>query len=144
MVSYSLSICDLECKNPKLVRRFHFDYDLSSVKTNQSIPIFHFQYAGELSPYLKKLGVSNQHMNPELSEPRVYYQPVTLALLLNLVFNEFRNEITNKILQTPEWFALIKANEEKVLKPYYKYCNEFLQSAKNDKKLFTNDFCYGN
>ena len=141
IVSYSLSICSMNKAEPYLIRRYHFDYAINGASNNH--PIFHFQSPGELSPTLDREGFSIDHMDPELSEPRLHYQPMTLALLLNLVFKEFYTENTNKVLDDEAWRGLIYKNEKEVLKPYFTHCADYLKTHHSASKLLTKDFNYG-
>ncbi len=139
MVSYSIGICN----GHDLIRKFHFDYAIPGQKTNQDVPVFHFQYGGELSPYLAELGISDTKIEPWLSVPRLNYQPVTLALLLDIVFCEFRTDETNKIVEDSNWRALVRKNEELVVKQYYENIASFMGSGKY-RNCLIRDYCYGN
>ncbi len=146
--SYSMAISVVDSK--RLLRRFHFDYILPDSARRQPHPIFHLQYAGKLSPRLKRDGFEHDHMDPWLSEPRLFFIPMSLALLVNTVLKEFPDERTEKIIERPEWRNLIRKNENLLLTPYFRCCNLFLSSNRTDQlltktdQLFTNDFCYGN
>ncbi len=138
-ISYSLSIGDKT--NNKLIRRFHFDYLISEQKSKQ--PVYHFQYPGENSPYIKTLKLDNSHMNPEVSEPRFFYLPTTFSILLHNILIQFKDDKVEKILETDEWRSLIRDNEKFILKKYFENCNSFFSMSSCDKKLFTSDFYYG-
>lgn len=144
-VTYYLAICSsVASGNCKILRKFHFDYDNGTGTRRQPHPRYHFQYAGEkpsgmcvpCEPYENVL-------YPSLSEPRLPYTPMSLALLLNCVFIEFRTEITNKISEDNQWRNLVEANEEQLLKPFYRNCCNLFNGEHSSKKLFTTDYCYG-
>ncbi|MCK4765609.1 MAG: hypothetical protein KAW12_25640 [Candidatus Aminicenantes bacterium] len=130
----------------KLLRKFHFDYvpvEPASSSYRQPHPVFHLQYAGELSRKLQEMGLTNSHMDEKLKEPRLYYSPISLALLINLIVVEFSGEKTWKLTRNPEWRSMIRKNEDLILKPFYQRCCDFFSNRDNNK-LFTNDFYYGN
>lgn len=143
-VSYYLAICDSKKDKNKfrLLRQFHFDYDISGHQNDH--PIFHLQYAGKLSPSLMAHNYVNNQMHPWLSEPRLHHHPVTLALLINLVFKEFKRIKLVSLLTDDRWRGIVQNNEELVLKPYFEQCNTFMTSRHTAKDhLFTDNFCYG-
>lgn len=119
-VTYYLAICDPDTK--KLIRYFHFDYAISgSVKKNPK-PIYHLQFCADLPPALQSKGYVLDY--PDIDYPRILSLPMSLALLLNLIFMEFYTEEFASIIKRPEWNSLVKANEELMLCPYYNSCNE--------------------
>jgi hypothetical protein len=136
--SYDVAICN----NKKIMRKFHFDYTPANIKKRAPHPIFHLQYPGELSSNLLALGLEHNHLDSSLSEPRMPFTPMSLALVINLIFKEFQNERTNQIIEDKTWRELIKTNEKQLLCLYYRKCNSFLSAPPADK-LFTNDYCYG-
>lgn len=141
--SYYLAICETESTHHRLIRKYHFDYVLPDSARRQPHPIFHLQYPGKLSPHLSKLNFDCNHLDTWLSEPRLFYMPMSLALLVNIVLREFPDEKTEKIIERSAWRNLIRKNENLLLVPYFRCCNLFL-SANHSEQLFTNDFYYGN
>lgn len=142
--SYYIAICE-GCSPPaKFLRKFHFDYNLSETKCFH--PIFHLQYCGKLSPSLKDIGYNQthiEHMSPWLSVPRIPFTPISLALLLKYIFREFCDKKTNhQIAELSEWRDIIKENEQLILEPYYKTCNNFIDKNKGEANLLS-DFYYG-
>lgn len=142
-ISYSLAICNNDKPKARLLRRYHFDYALPSLLRRQPHPVFHLQYAGKLSPRLQSLNLEHQHIDAWLSEPRLCYSPMSLALLINMIFKEFPNETNIKLSESSEWRNLIRKNENLLLAPFYKICHNFI-STRTSQKLFVNDFYYGN
>ena len=116
LVSYYLSICENNTPPSELLRKFHFDYNDPEQETDQPIPVFHTQYGGELSDYLKEKVLDEEKLEPWLSVPRLNHCPLTLALLLDIVFCEFPSEQTTRIAERNEWRCLIKENEELVVR----------------------------
>jgi len=141
--SYYMAICKTDSTHYRLVRKYHFDYILPNLVRRQPHPVFHLQYAGELSPHLLDLNLEHDHMDTWLSEPRLVFMPMSLALLVNVILKEFPDERTKKIIERREWRDLIRRNENLLLVPYFRCCNLFLSNNKPDL-LFTTDFCYGN
>lgn len=143
-VSFSLAICENKEPKNRLVRRYHFDYAMKGSVVRQPHPVFHMQYAGELSPYLQSLNLDHSHIDSWLSEPRLVYMPMSLALLINFVFKEFNDETNQRIVESSDWRQLIRKNESHLLAPYFKCCHTFLQTGSDPNNLLTVDFCYGN
>ena len=140
LVSYLLAICN----GSELIRKFHFDYAFEKVGQNQSVPIFHLQYGGKLSPYMKQKGIDDGKIEPWLSSPRLNFPPITLALLLDVVFSEFRTVETNRIVEDPQWRSLVKRNEELVMIPYFSNILRFTNSGLHRQNRLVRDFCHGN
>jgi hypothetical protein len=137
-LTYDIAICD----NRKIIRKFHFDYTPENIKKRGSHPVFHLQYPGKLSAQLLGLKLAHDHLDAGLSEPRIPFTPMSLALTINLILKEFPDERTNQAVEDKTWRELIKTNEKDFLYPYFKECNTFFL-APPENKLFTNDFCYG-
>lgn len=143
-VSYSLSICENRGQKERIVRKYHFDYALPDPNSRQPHPIFHMQYGGELYKHLRTSNMQHDHLDLWLSEPRLIYMPMSLALIINLIFKEFPNENSLQIIEQSNWRSLVRKNEKLLLQPYFRSCHSFLNSNTNLNRLFTNDFCYGN
>ena len=141
LVSYVLSICENNEPPFHLIRKFHFDYAIPNPKEDPK-PVYHIQYGGELSPQLETLEIDVAEMQPWLSTPRIRFYPFNLALLLDMVFNEFRSDETVSIVERSEWRDFIKTNEEIVLKPFYEGVANFLNGSHSSNYLLR-DFYYG-
>lgn len=146
-VTYYLAICEYneDINKCSIRRKFHFDYDKGSGVRRQPHPKYHFQYGGGKPSGMGDHGdLYETVLSPQLSEPRLHYTPMSLALLLNCVFVEFSTEITVRISEDNIWRDIIKSNEIALLLPYYKKCMDFFtRGSHSPKKLFTSDFCYG-
>lgn len=138
ILTYYFMLCDSQT----VIRKFHFDYTPENIETRIPHPIFHIQYPGELSDHLRSLNLAHDHLECGLSEPRIPFMPMSLALTINLLFKEFRNEYTHRSIEDSKWRELIKTNEKLLLGPYFIECNRFLTGS-SGTNLFTNDFCYG-
>ena len=138
ILTYYFMLCDKKT----VIRKFHFDYTPENIRKRTHHPIFHLQYPGELSIHLQNLNLAHDHLEFGLSEPRIPFTPMSLALTINLILKEFRNEQTSKAIDDPTWRGLITTNEKELLFPYFEKCHRFF-SVSPGKRLFTNDFCYG-
>lgn len=136
-LSYSLTICE----GKKVLRKYHFDYSSNAVEVRQLQPVFHLQYSGKLSEHHNKLKIDNSHNNEWLSEPRINFTPMTLAILLNLVFKEFPCESNRSIIETPEWISELRKSEIQLLQPFHNQCSKF--NSFNRSKSLVSDFLYG-
>jgi hypothetical protein len=139
--TYYIAIYINQNSSNKFIRKFHFDYT-DNLAGREKHPIFHLQYPGDFSPYLKSLKFAYEDLCDWLSEPRLACTPMSLALILNLTFNEFHNETSIDLIEHSEWRDLVRANENALLRPYYRNCHNFIAN-RPATELFTNDFCYG-
>jgi hypothetical protein len=130
--SYYLAICDSE-NNNELIRKFHFDYANPKIKTEQPVPTFHLQYGGRLYEQLKSQSIVDNYMFTWLSVPRLNFSPINLALILDLLFCEFRTKEVNTIVEDPHWRALVKQNELMLTAHYYKRIHYFGKVSKRAK-----------
>lgn len=144
LVSYTLSVCTKGKSMIDLLRKFHFDYSADNDNTKQPQPIFHLQYGGKLSKYLVDQGLNDAALHAWLSVPRLNHHPLTLALLLDIVFCEFQSEDTHCIKEREEWRSLIKENEKLVVEPFYAKMHQFIQSSNYNVNCLIRDFCYNN
>ncbi len=138
--SYYAAICIKEEK--KLLRKYHFDYAPPGKLQRQPPPVFHLQYAGKLPPRLEAMDIDDNHLDTWLSEPRLCYFPLSLALLINLILKEFPDDKNVELIEHPKWRRLVKKNENLILGPFFKGCQTFFSN--NNNQLFINDFYYGN
>jgi hypothetical protein len=141
LVSYVLSICENNEAPLRVIRKFHFDYAIPNIHEEPK-PVYHIQYGGETSPQILALNIDIAELQPWLSTPRIRFYPINLALLLDMVFNEFRSDETVGIVERSEWRDFIKSNEEIILKPFYAGVARFLNGDHKSKYLLR-DFYYG-
>ena len=143
-LSYSLAIID-DFEN-KIIRKYHFDYDLPKPQDIQPHPVFHIQYGGKLSETLENITKSRRidisNLDVWMSVPRIYNMPMSLALLINIVLQEFPNEFNMKLIQKNEFRDIIRQNEKLLLKEFFRSCHLFINNS-SDNLLFVNDFLYG-
>ncbi len=142
IVSYVLSMCQPKDETLQLLRKFHFDYALPIKGDKVPKPIYHLQYGGEQSPQLGRLKVSVDDLHPWLSSPRLPFVPINIALLIDIMFCEFRTEATEKITEDKKWRQHIKHNEDFLLKPYYERFKGFINTEHKYNSLIR-DYNYG-
>lgn len=125
--SYCIFVIDCTSEPKKILRKFHFDYVTEREDRREPHPRFHLQYCGGLPPAAETLGITNDLMTPlypQVEGPRIFFNPMTLGLLMNMAFYEFPCDDTEKIRKSGEWQNLVRENEKKVLVPFYKRCAE--------------------
>ena len=108
---------------PRIVRRFHFDYDAANLKDH---PMFHLQYGGIPEDPFKKY---HYCLDKKVVTPRLFFYPMSLSLLLDLTIREFNTELGKKLLSKGEWINIVKESEEKILKPYFDTCYDYFKKA---------------
>lgn len=123
----SYYVCLVKGREPpqQILRKFHFDYVTEAEKRKRPHPRFHLQYGGELPPGMRARGVVDDHVKPllpKVEQPRIFFTPVTVALLMNMLFYEFRTDDTDEIKRTGEWRNLVRESERVILKPFYNKC----------------------
>ena len=141
-ISYYLAICQSGCLPCQILRKFHFDCAVPGILRNKVVPLFHLQYAGELTPYLTKDGFNLNNMESGFSEPRIIHFPITLALLLNMIFVEAEDEKIKTYLLDEIWLNLVRKNEEFILFKYYEKCGNLIKLSKRNNSSFILDHCY--
>jgi hypothetical protein len=142
IATYCMSICKNSKKRLYPIRKFHFDYAIPSSNDPNPKPVYHLQYGGKPTPALTELSIDINHLYPWLSSPRVWSAPINLALLLDMMFCEFRDTASTRLTELGEWRDLIKKNEAYLLSPYYENLNKFLIKDHSSKYLLR-EFNYG-
>ncbi len=137
--SYFMAITREEKGVPVVLRKFHFDFDASDCDI---IPTFHLQYGGELCKKMDDINCNQERVCPWLSKPRLSFFPVSLAIILHIVFCEFcESDEAKELTERLEWRNLLRANEKLILAEYYKQCDSYANSKDNKKLVF--DLFYG-
>jgi hypothetical protein len=147
-ISYCLTVCRPRNPRPTILRKFHFD--ITTVppggQSKQPHPISHLQYCGELFPYLKSQGCTDNqlhNLHPWLSEPRVFFWPMSLALLLDMVFREFPNDKATNFRSASEWRNVIRENESLLLTRFHAKCSDIVSNRLRDNKILADEFYVG-
>lgn len=134
--SYCIFVIEGTNEPMKILRKFHFDYITERGDRREPHPRFHLQYCGGLPPAAETLGITDALMKPlepDVDGPRIFFNPMTLGLLMNMAFYEFPCDDTEVIRKSGEWQNLVRENEKQVLVPFYKRCAEL---AGNKKFVF--------
>jgi hypothetical protein len=151
-ISYYFALCGNKKNDNYIMRKFHFDYTVPEKQESYPKPIYHLHYAGKLTPLLKKKGFNDEErIDSHFSEPRLFYTPMSLALLLNLILREFKDpedDDVTRIMENSFWKSIIIENENLLLKPFFETCSKFFEKRENKTdfkdKLFTTDYYYAN
>ncbi len=148
-VTYCLAVCRIRSKRLIILRKFHFDVTVdgeTSPRRLQQHPQCHLQYCGEMVPHMKTMGCREtqlDQMHPWLSEPRIFFWPMSLALLIDMALHEFPGEHSNKFRAKPEWRGLVRNQEALVLKPFYKKCVEVIVDTRHNNETLAEAFDIG-
>jgi hypothetical protein len=141
-VSYCLSVCRFRRSQMTVLRKFHFDVTSEDNRARagglQQRPRCHLQYCGEMLPYMEKIGCRKIQLNqmyPWLSEPRILYWPMSLALLLDMALHEFPDQRSAKFRADSYWRGLIHSQEELILRPFCETCLSVIRGDKDERIL---------
>ena len=128
-------VCRQDDSKLQILRKFHFDAVAhADPNRNQTHPVFHLQYCGSLLPYLTDLGCTQEQlheMHSWLSEPRILYWPMSLALIVDLTFREFPSDAGRRFRTDPRWQSIVRNNEALLLCKFHNCC---LNIIKGDKQ----------
>lgn len=143
-ISYCLIVCRLKSKQSAILRKFHFDVTSSVVGgqvRRQQHPRCHLQYCGGMPPFdlgITKAQLQNMHMG--LDEPRIFFWPMSLALLLDMTLHEFPDVPSAKFRATPEWRGIIRENEALLLRRFYQGCIDVIADNAHENKTLADEF----
>jgi hypothetical protein len=142
-ISYCFIVCRLKSKQPAVLRKFHFDVtsNAGGKVRRQQHPRCHLQYCGGMPPFdlgITKAQLQNMHMS--LDEPRIFFWPMSLALLVDMALHEFPDDKSSKFRNQPEWKAIIRTNEEFLLGPFYEKCVAIIRSVKKRRSTLADEF----
>jgi hypothetical protein len=150
-ISYALVVCRIRSRalsstNPKLsiLRKFHFDIVANvSASRRQQHPISHLQYCGDMIPLMRSIGLRDeqlQTLHETLSEPRIFFWPMSLALLIDMALHEFPNIESAKFRAKSEWRRLIRNSEVLVLRPFYQKCVDVITTGEDRDRILADEF----
>lgn len=116
-----------------ILRKYHYDYECSKGKDK---PIFHMQYGG--NPLPSSVGYEGvDYLVSWLSEPRLFYTPMSLVLVLDQAFLEFPDDDTERIRKDASWKGHVTAAQREILAPYFTQC---LKKIEKNERLYAD--CY--
>lgn len=146
-VTYCLAVCRLPSLS--ILRKFHFDVttiDDTSKRRLQQHPQCHLQYCGEMIPHMARMGCRQtqlEQMHPSLSEPRIFFWPMSLALLIDMALHEFPDDRSKKFRASSEWRGLVRNQETLVLRPFYQKCVDVIVDTKSKNRTLADEFYIG-
>ena len=146
-VTYCLAVCRV--RRLTILRKFHFDVTVSSDTSQRRLqqhPRCHLQYCGEMVPHMATMGCRQtqlDQMHPWLSEPRIFFWPMSLALLIDMVLHEFPDDRSKKFRASSEWRGLVRNQEALVLRPFYEKCVEVITNTKGNNRTLADEFYVG-
>ena len=120
-----------DSQKQRVLRKYHFDYASAESRAKRRSSVFHLQYGGKLSPEMQG-EYEDGHMDVWLEEPRVFYLPMSLSLLLHMAFREFPDQYTKKICEDGEWRSIhVHRDQTHLIVPFLETC---VSIAKDRKK----------
>lgn len=133
-LSYVLTVAEENktSKTKTLLRKYHYDYECKEKEK----PAFHLQYGGQPLPSHDNYDGTTE-LAPWLSEPRLFYTPMSLALLLEQAFLEFPDESTLRVQKDSFWGKHVLRSQAEILHPYFERC---CQKIVNNERLYSE--CY--
>lgn len=144
-ISYCFIVCRLRAKHPSILRKFHFDVTVSDNVggRRQQHPTTHIQYCGGMIPGMTELGFREEqlkHMHSSLSEPRIFFWPMSLALLIDMALHEFPTPSSLRFRESSEWRAIISSQEALVQRPFYQKCVQIIGSKPVNRRILADEF----
>jgi hypothetical protein len=152
-VSYCFSVCRIRNARPAprltVLRKFHFDVTAggpTAKARRQQHPRCHLQYCGEMLPYMAALGCREtqlEQMHPWLSEPRILFWPMSLALLIDMALHEFPDQRSARFRADSYWRGLVHNQEEMMLRPFFEKCVEVIVNGAGGSRTLSDAFYVG-
>lgn len=145
-ISYCLAVCRIRASHPSILRKFHFDITTNAspgTVRRQAHPASHMQYCGKMLPCISSLGCKNQQleqMHVRLSEPRLFFWPMTLALLIDMALREFPDVYATRFREDSYWRGLVRRQEALVLRPFYAKCVEVITDTGRNNQTLSDAF----
>jgi hypothetical protein len=145
-VSYCFAVGKIRAKHPSILRKFHFDVTISDDRSQRRLqqhPQCHLQYCGEMVPDMVTVGFRQtqlDQMHPWLSEPRIFFWPMSLALLVDMALHEFPDPRSAKFRASNEWRGIIRTHEALVLRPFYEKCVQIITDTKGNNRTLADEF----
>jgi hypothetical protein len=143
-ISYALVVCRIRPKRPSILRKFHFDVVATdSPSRRQAHPICHLQYCGKMIPVMGDMGFSQsqlQQLHSNLSEPRLFFWPMSLALLIDMALHEFPDPESEKFRAAPEWRKIVRENEKLLLHRFHEKCAEIIADRGERERTLADEF----
>jgi hypothetical protein len=148
-VSYCLSVCRLHPGRVAIYRKFHFDVTISATngsRRRQEHPTCHLQYCGKMVPSMEEMGCRTAQLgqlHPELSEPRIFFWPMSLGLLIDLALHEFPDARSMAFRETSEWRSIVRRQEGLVLLRFHERCAAVIADVNGHGHTLADEFYVG-
>ncbi|MDQ1639791.1 MAG: hypothetical protein QOF62_3130 [Pyrinomonadaceae bacterium] len=152
-ISYSLVVCRIRSRvdgatvgHPRLsiLRKLHFDMVANAAAVRQQPhPLSHLQYCGEMIPLMRNIGLRDEQLltlHPSLSEPRLFFWPMSLALLIDMALHEFPNVESAKFRAKTEWRRRIRDSEALLLRPFHQKCVDIIATGQDRDLILADEF----
>jgi hypothetical protein len=130
-LSYCLCVAkDTTDNQPRrILRKYHFDYANPALKRRTPQPIFHLQYPGRIPPAMPG-PLDDTHQDPALDEPRIFFVPMSLAMVLHIAFREFPDEFGERIRKDGYWLNILRDNQKALLEPFFQKCDGLIKAKR--------------
>lgn len=125
----TVSCCFEKCKRSgsrRIVRKFHFDYQPhDNIK-----PDFHIQYGGKFKEE-SRLGVCHYCLEHFIDEPRLFYPPMDLVLVFDLMLHTFETKL-DKIKGEGDWKGIVRKSQQYLWSKYWGELDSISKSTTGD------------
>jgi hypothetical protein len=148
-ITYCLCVARIRASRYTVLRKFHFDGAIDDGNANsrqQQHPILHLQYCGEMMSFMRDQGCRDtqfQQLHPWLSEPRILFWPMSLALLVDMALHEFPNPESERFRATSEWRSIVRDQESLVRRPFCEKCVEIIADKGGRKRTLSDELYLG-
>ena len=73
-------------------------------------------------------------MHPWLSEPRILFWPMSLALLIDMALHEFPDQDSARFRGESHWRGLVRSQEALVLRPFCEKCIQVIKDTREENR----------
>jgi hypothetical protein len=80
------------------------------------------------------------HMHVRLSEPRIFFWPMSLALLIDMALREFPDQDSTRFREDSYWRGLIRKQETLVLRPFFEKCLAVIKNTRGENQTLADAF----
>jgi hypothetical protein len=94
-------------------------------------------------PLMRNIGLTDAQLlslHPVLSEPRIFFWPMSLTLLLDMALHEFPDAESTKFRAKTEWRHLVRESEQLVQRPFHQKCVEIITAGENSDLILADRF----
>jgi hypothetical protein len=97
-------------------------------------------------PYMTTLGCREtqlEQMHPWLSEPRILFWPMSLALLIDMALHEFPDQRSARFRADSYWRGLVHNQEDLMLRPFCEKCVDVIVNGAGGSRTLSDVFYVG-